>query len=215
MFSFLFPKFMTFLANYFHSSAMISFQLGLHTFCIPALLYIVITFLEVLLFNKFNFDIDSLFQKVIEVSKKFLPFMAKGFESPKLTVHIGDGAEFVKNQENEFDVIITDSSDPKGMSLWTILIFLLSPKHLAKQRFVACECFLCCSLHIPITDFRSCRVPLQEALLRISEKSSQTRWHYLFSRYYLLLHIHILKPVNDTLNYKHQFHQHLLISSLL
>lgn len=40
--------------------------------------------------------------------------MAKGFLSPKLTLHIGDGAEFVKNHENEFDVIITDSSDPKG-----------------------------------------------------------------------------------------------------
>lgn len=53
-------------------------------------------------------------EKVIEVSKKFLPFMAKGFESSKLTVHIGDGAEFVKNHECEFDVIITDSSDPKG-----------------------------------------------------------------------------------------------------
>lgn len=53
-------------------------------------------------------------EQVIEISKKFLPFMAKGFESPKLTVHVGDGAEFVKNHENEFDVIITDSSDPKG-----------------------------------------------------------------------------------------------------
>lgn len=53
-------------------------------------------------------------EKVIEVSKKFLPFMAKGFESPKLTLYIGDGAEFVRNHQEEFDVIITDSSDPKG-----------------------------------------------------------------------------------------------------
>jgi len=53
-------------------------------------------------------------EKVIEVSKEFLPFMAKGFDSPKLTVQIGDGAEFVKNHKGEFDVIITDSSDPKG-----------------------------------------------------------------------------------------------------
>ncbi|GFW64602.1 spermidine synthase [Trichonephila clavipes] len=53
-------------------------------------------------------------EEVIEVSKKFLPFMAKGFDSPKLTLFIGDGAEFVKNHPNEFDVIITDSPDPKG-----------------------------------------------------------------------------------------------------
>ncbi|XP_035213312.1 spermidine synthase-like isoform X2 [Stegodyphus dumicola] len=53
-------------------------------------------------------------EQVIEVSKQYLPFMAKGFESPKLSLHIGDGAEFVKNHQGQFDVIITDSSDPKG-----------------------------------------------------------------------------------------------------
>lgn len=56
-------------------------------------------------------EIDA---KVIEVSKKFLPFMAKGFDSDKLTLHVGDGFEFMKNHSNEFDVIITDSSDPVG-----------------------------------------------------------------------------------------------------
>lgn len=56
-------------------------------------------------------EIDA---KVVEVSKKFLPFMAKGFESPKLKLHIGDGLAFVSKLENEFDVIITDSSDPIG-----------------------------------------------------------------------------------------------------
>ncbi|CAH0702605.1 unnamed protein product [Spodoptera exigua] len=53
-------------------------------------------------------------EKVIEVSKKYLPFLAVGFESPKLKLHIGDGFEFMLNHKNEFDVIITDSSDPVG-----------------------------------------------------------------------------------------------------
>ncbi|XP_026732776.1 spermidine synthase [Trichoplusia ni] len=56
-------------------------------------------------------EIDA---KVIEVSKKYLPFMAVGFDSPKLTLHVGDGFEFMKNHSQEFDVIITDSSDPVG-----------------------------------------------------------------------------------------------------
>ncbi|XP_023943285.2 spermidine synthase [Bicyclus anynana] len=56
-------------------------------------------------------EIDA---KVIEVSKKYLPFMAVGFESKKLTLHVGDGFEFMKNHSHEFDVIITDSSDPVG-----------------------------------------------------------------------------------------------------
>lgn len=40
--------------------------------------------------------------------------MAKGFFSPKLTLHVGDGFEFMKQNNNAFDVIITDSSDPVG-----------------------------------------------------------------------------------------------------
>lgn len=42
--------------------------------------------------------------------------MAKGFFSPKLTLHVGDGFEFMKQNNNAFDVIITDSSDPVGKS---------------------------------------------------------------------------------------------------
>ncbi|XP_061690186.1 spermidine synthase isoform X1 [Syngnathoides biaculeatus] len=53
-------------------------------------------------------------EDVIDVSKKFLPGMAKGFFSPKLTLHVGDGFEFMKQNQDAFDVIITDSSDPVG-----------------------------------------------------------------------------------------------------
>lgn len=40
--------------------------------------------------------------------------MAKGFFNPKLTLHVGDGFEFMKQNQDAFDVIITDSSDPVG-----------------------------------------------------------------------------------------------------
>ncbi|CAJ0959638.1 unnamed protein product, partial [Mesorhabditis belari] len=53
-------------------------------------------------------------QMVIDVSKKFLPHMSHGFSDPKLDLYVGDGFEFLKNHKNEFDVIITDSSDPVG-----------------------------------------------------------------------------------------------------
>lgn len=55
--------------------------------------------------------------RVIEVSKEFLPFMACGFESPKLQLHVGDGFEFMGRHKNQFDVIITDSSDPIGKNV--------------------------------------------------------------------------------------------------
>ncbi|KAJ5985944.1 hypothetical protein N7522_013140 [Penicillium canescens] len=56
-------------------------------------------------------DID---EAVIRVSKKYLPGMAIGFQHPNAHTHVGDGFEFLKNRQNEFDVIITDSSDPEG-----------------------------------------------------------------------------------------------------
>ncbi|XP_030557576.1 spermidine synthase [Drosophila novamexicana] len=52
--------------------------------------------------------------RVVQLSKKYLPSMACGFDSKKLRLTIGDGFEYMKNHRNEFDVIITDSSDPIG-----------------------------------------------------------------------------------------------------
>ncbi|PWY81164.1 spermine synthase [Aspergillus eucalypticola CBS 122712] len=56
-------------------------------------------------------DID---EAVIRVSKKYLPGMSIGFQHPNVKVHVGDGFQFLKERQNEFDVIITDSSDPEG-----------------------------------------------------------------------------------------------------
>jgi spermidine synthase len=56
-------------------------------------------------------DID---EAVIRLSKKYLPGMAIGFRHPKVRTHIGDGFKFLDDYKNEFDVIITDSSDPEG-----------------------------------------------------------------------------------------------------
>jgi len=53
-------------------------------------------------------------EAVVDVSKRFLPFMSGAFDSPKLKLLFEDGYEFVKRHQNQFDVIITDSSDPKG-----------------------------------------------------------------------------------------------------
>ncbi|PVI04677.1 spermidine synthase [Periconia macrospinosa] len=56
-------------------------------------------------------DID---EAVIRLSKKYLPGMSVGFEHPNVEVIVGDGFKFMEDRKNEFDVIITDSSDPEG-----------------------------------------------------------------------------------------------------
>ncbi|KAI9225065.1 S-adenosyl-L-methionine-dependent methyltransferase [Blastocladiella britannica] len=53
-------------------------------------------------------------EAVPRVSRLYLPGLAAGFDNPKVTVHIGDGFAFLKDKEGEYDVIITDSSDPVG-----------------------------------------------------------------------------------------------------
>jgi len=61
-----------------------------------------------------SIDICEIDEKVIEVSKQFLPGMSIGFDDPRVSVHISDGSEFVRHHPLEYDVIIVDSSDPVG-----------------------------------------------------------------------------------------------------
>mmetsp|Transcript_26255 Transcript_26255/g.52323 ORF Transcript_26255/g.52323 Transcript_26255/m.52323 type:complete len:298 (+) Transcript_26255:77-970(+) len=51
---------------------------------------------------------------VCAAAKAHMPFVACGFDDPRVKVHIMDGFEFMKNNPGTFDVIITDSSDPVG-----------------------------------------------------------------------------------------------------
>ncbi|KAG8381160.1 hypothetical protein BUALT_Bualt06G0093500 [Buddleja alternifolia] len=60
-------------------------------------------------------DICEIDQMVIDVSKKFFPELAIGFEDPRVHLHVGDAIEFLKNApRGKYDAIIVDSSDPVG-----------------------------------------------------------------------------------------------------
>ncbi len=59
-------------------------------------------------------DICEIDEKVIEVSKKYLPETAVSYNDPRVHVHIADGSEFIKQFEAEYDVVIVDSTDPGG-----------------------------------------------------------------------------------------------------
>ncbi len=57
-------------------------------------------------------EIDA---SVIEFSKQHLSAICKdAFEDPRLNLHIGDGAVFVAESADSFDLIICDSTDPIG-----------------------------------------------------------------------------------------------------
>ncbi|MBT8419940.1 MAG: polyamine aminopropyltransferase [Gammaproteobacteria bacterium] len=52
--------------------------------------------------------------EVVEVSKRFFPAVASGFGDPRAKVIHDDGARFVANTQEKFDLILSDSSDPVG-----------------------------------------------------------------------------------------------------
>ena len=57
-------------------------------------------------------EIDGM---VPEMAKKYLPYMARGFEDPRAEVMICDGIDYVtKAEADSYDAIIVDSSDPIG-----------------------------------------------------------------------------------------------------
>ena len=56
-------------------------------------------------------EIDPL---VVEVCRKYLPKTACRLDDPRLSLHYEDGLKYVRFKENEYDLIIVDSTDPFG-----------------------------------------------------------------------------------------------------
>jgi spermidine synthase len=59
-------------------------------------------------------EICEIDEAVIKASRDFLPGLARGFDDPRVEVHVADGARFVADHPNTYDVIMVDSSDPVG-----------------------------------------------------------------------------------------------------
>ncbi|XP_043937138.1 spermidine synthase [Protopterus annectens] len=113
-------------------------------------------------------------EDVITVSKKYLPGMSQGYSNPKLTLHVGDGFEFMKQNQDAFDVIITDSSDPVGPaeSLFKESYYQLMKTALHEGGILCCQAE-CQWLHLelikemkhfckslfPAVDYAYCTIP--------------------------------------------------------
>eukprot|EP00012_Vannella_robusta_P007023 CAMPEP_0206193696 /NCGR_PEP_ID=MMETSP0166-20121206/6728_1 /ASSEMBLY_ACC=CAM_ASM_000260 /TAXON_ID=95228 /ORGANISM="Vannella robusta, Strain DIVA3 518/3/11/1/6" /LENGTH=244 /DNA_ID=CAMNT_0053610473 /DNA_START=384 /DNA_END=1115 /DNA_ORIENTATION=+ len=69
---------------------------------------------------------------VINAAKEYFPQFNRGFDDPRVTVITSDGAKFLADHENFFDVVITDSSDPIGPadSLFSVGYFKIVHKAL-------------------------------------------------------------------------------------
>ncbi len=52
--------------------------------------------------------------QVIESCKKFFPEISAGLSDPRVSIVTRDGAAFIAEHENEFDIVLVDSTDPVG-----------------------------------------------------------------------------------------------------
>jgi spermidine synthase len=52
--------------------------------------------------------------QVIAAAKQFFPALSCSFEDPKARVVVDDGIEYIQQRQNEFDIIIVDSTEPVG-----------------------------------------------------------------------------------------------------
>lgn len=56
-------------------------------------------------------EIDKM---VVDVCREFLPQTALKLDDPRVSLYFEDGLKFVRSRQNEYDLIIVDSTDPFG-----------------------------------------------------------------------------------------------------
>lgn len=59
-------------------------------------------------------DLCELDERVVEVSKQFLPGLAAVYDEPRVRVHYMDGAQWMRENKEGYDLIVVDSTDPVG-----------------------------------------------------------------------------------------------------
>jgi len=61
-----------------------------------------------------HIDMVEIDERVVEVCREYLPQLACKFDDPRVTLYFEDGLRFIRTRENEYDLIIVDSTDPFG-----------------------------------------------------------------------------------------------------
>ena len=60
-------------------------------------------------------DLVEIDELVVEVCKKYLPKTSCKMDDPRVNIYYEDGVRFIRSKENEYDLIIVDSTDPFGL----------------------------------------------------------------------------------------------------
>ena len=61
-----------------------------------------------------HIDMVEIDEEVVKSAREYLPTIACKLDDPRVHLHYEDGLRFVRTRENEYDLIIVDSTDPFG-----------------------------------------------------------------------------------------------------
>lgn len=61
-----------------------------------------------------HIDLVEIDRRVVELCREYLPQTACSLSDSRVDIHYEDGLKFVRGAENEYDLIIVDSTDPFG-----------------------------------------------------------------------------------------------------
>lgn len=61
-----------------------------------------------------HIDIVEIDRRVVELCREYLPQTACKLDDPRVHIYFEDGLKFVRGKQNEYDLIIVDSTDPFG-----------------------------------------------------------------------------------------------------
>ena len=59
-------------------------------------------------------DMVEIDKEVVDIALEFFPQTSSGLSDDRVNLYFEDGLKFVRNKENEYDLIIVDSTDPFG-----------------------------------------------------------------------------------------------------
>ena len=64
--------------------------------------------------NVEHIDMVEIDRRVVELCREYLPQTACKLDDPRVHIYYEDGLKFVRGKQNEYDLIIVDSTDPFG-----------------------------------------------------------------------------------------------------
>ena len=62
-----------------------------------------------------HIDMVEIDEMVVRLCREYIPQTACKLDDPRVDIHYEDGLRFVRRKENEYDLIIVDSTDPFGV----------------------------------------------------------------------------------------------------